>query len=301
MNNIVIAILVLGIMGGVFGLILAIASQVFAVKTDPRMEEILGHLAGANCGGCGYAGCADCAAHILAGTAPVNSCAPGGAENAAAIAKIMGVEVQQTEKMVAFVRCNGGTNAVKRFEYKGVHDCVGATKVAAGPLDCTFGCLGFGSCVEACKFDAMHIGPNGVALVNPEKCTDCRACVAACPRHLITPVPYASKVHVACFNKDKGKAAMSVCANSCIACGLCEKNCSFDAIHVIDGVAVIDYAKCKACKICTKVCPRNAIFPIPTPEEKEKFKAAQKAAAEKKAQAAAAAKAAAAPEAPKAE
>jgi Predicted NADH:ubiquinone oxidoreductase, subunit RnfB len=289
MNNIVIAILVLGIMGGVFGLILAIASKVFAVKTDERLPEIMEHLAGANCGGCGFAGCSDCAAHILDGSAPVNSCAPAGAENAAAIAKIMGVAMGDEEKHVAFVRCNGGTNAKKRFEYRGVHDCIGATKVAAGPLDCTYGCLGFGSCVEACKFDAMHIGPNGAALVDTEKCTNCMACAAACPRHLIDSVPYSAKVRVACSNKDKGKAAMSVCDAACIACGLCEKNCHFDAIHVVNGVAVIDYAKCKGCKICTKVCPRNAIFPIPTAEEKEKFKAAQKAAAEKKAQAAAAA------------
>ncbi|MCI2055662.1 MAG: RnfABCDGE type electron transport complex subunit B [Oscillibacter sp.] len=296
MNTIVIAILVLGIMGGVFGLILAIASKVFAVKTDPRLPEIMEHLAGANCGGCGYAGCSDCAAHILDGTAPVSACAPAGAENAAAIAEIMGVSAGSSEKMVAFVRCNGGTNASKRFEYRGVKDCIGATKVAAGPLDCSFGCLGFGSCVSACMFDAMHIGPNGSAVVDPDKCTNCQACAKACPRKLITSVPYASKVHVACSNKEKGKAAMSVCKASCIGCGLCEKNCKFDAIHVVDGVAVVDYAKCKGCKICTKVCPRDAISPIATKEEKDKFKAIQKAQAEKKAAAAAAAA-----EAPKAE
>jgi RnfABCDGE-type electron transport complex B subunit len=288
MDNIIAAVLVLGIMGGVFGLILAIASKVFEVKKDPREEEVLGHLAGANCGGCGFAGCSACAAAIVAGSAPVNACAPAGAENAAAIAQIMGVAAAAEEKHVAFVRCNGGVNAKKRYEYKGVHDCIGATKVAGGPLECTFGCFGFGSCVEACKFGAMSIGPTGAAVVDPEKCTDCRACIAACPRKLIVSVPYASKVHVACANKDKGKAAMSVCERSCIACGLCEKECKKDAIHVVDGVAVIDYAKCVNCKMCTKVCPRDAILPAATKEEKEKYKAAKKAAAEKKAAAAAA-------------
>ena len=180
MNNILIAILVLGIMGGVFGLILAIASKVFAVKKDPREEEVLSHLAGANCGGCGFAGCSACAAAIVAGKAPVNACAPAGAENAAAIGKIMGVEVAQGERMVAFVRCNGGTNAKKRYAYKGVQDCLGATKIAAGPLECAYGCLGFGSCVAACKFDAMHIGPNGTAVVDREKCVNCMACANAC-------------------------------------------------------------------------------------------------------------------------
>ena len=286
--NILAAVLVLGILGALFGLILSVASKIFEVKKDPREEEILSHLAGANCGGCGYPGCAGCAAAILAGNAPVNACAPAGAENAAAIAKIMGQEPPSGERKVAFVRCNGGVNAKKRFEYIGVNDCISATKVAAGPLECAFGCLGFGSCVAACQFGAMSIGPNGTAVVDPDKCTDCMACAKACPRKLIVEVPVSKKVHVACANKDKGKAAMSVCSNSCIGCGLCEKECKKDAIHVEGGVAVIDYDKCVGCKLCTKVCPRDAILPIAPAEEKEKYKAIKKAQAEK----AAAAKAA---------
>ena len=293
MTNIIYAIAVLGILGAVFGLLLAVASKVFEVKKDPREEAILSHLAGANCGGCGYPGCAGCAAAILAGNAPVTACAPAGAENAAAIAQIMGMEAPSGERQVAFVRCKGGTNAKKRFEYVGVKDCMAATKVAAGPLECQFGCLGFGSCVNACQFGAMSIGPNGAAVVDPDKCTACMACAKACPRKLIVSVPASKKVHVACANQDKGKAAMSVCSTSCIGCGLCQKECKKDAIHVVNGVAVIDYDKCVGCKLCTKVCPRDAILPIATPEEKEKYKAIKKAQAEK-AKAAAEAKAAAA-------
>jgi len=290
MTNVIYAIVVLGVLGAVFGLVLAIASKIFEVKKDPREEEILSHLAGANCGGCGFPGCAGCAAAILAGNAPVNACAPAGAENAAAIAAIMGQEAPSGERQVAYVRCNGGTNAKKRFDYVGVKDCISATKVAAGPLECAFGCLGFGSCVSACQFGAMSIGANGAAVVDPDKCTNCGACMAACPRKLIVSVPASKKVHVACANRDKGKAAMSVCNNSCIGCGLCEKECKKDAIHVENGVAVIDYDKCVGCKLCTKVCPRDAIQPAATAEEKEKYKAIKKAQAEK----AAAAKAAAA-------
>ena len=287
--NIVYAVVVLGALGALFGLILAVASKVFEVKKDPREEAILSHLAGANCGGCGYPGCAGCAAAILAGDAPVTACAPAGAENAAAIAEIMGQAAPTGERQVAFVRCNGGTNAKKRYEYVGVKDCLSATKVAAGPLECQFGCLGFGSCVAVCQFGAMSIGPNGAAVVDPDKCTNCMACAKACPRHLIVSVPASErKVHVACANLDKGKAAMSVCSSSCIGCGLCEKECKKDAIHVVGGVAVVDYDKCIGCKMCTKVCPRDAILPIATAEEKEKYKAVKKAQAEK----AAAAKAA---------
>jgi len=242
---------------------------------------------------------------ILAGKAPVSACAPAGAEGAAKIAAIMGMEAPSGEKMVAHVICNGGDAAVKNFEYVGIADCVGALKVAGGPTACSFGCLGFGSCVAACQFDALHINDKGVAEVDKEKCTNCGACREACPRKLIVEVPYKQKVFVNCANKNKGPAVTKVCANSCIACGMCERTCKFDAIHVVNNVAVIDYTKCRNCTMCAKACPKNAIEPIPTPEEKEKFKAAQKAMAEKKAAAAkAAAEAAAAAkaaEAPKAE
>ena len=273
MMNILFAVAVLGVLGAIFGLVLAVASKIFEVKKDPREEAILGLLAGANCGGCGYPGCGGCAAAILAGEAPVTACAPAG------------------ERQVAFVRCTGGVNAKKRFDYVGVKDCISATKVAGGPLECAFGCLGFGSCVAACQFGAMSIGPGGTAVVDPDKCTACMACAAACPRHLITSVPVSKKVHVGCANQDKGKAAMSVCSTSCIGCGLCQKECKKDAIHVENGVAVIDYDKCVGCKLCTKVCPRDAILPVATAEEKEKYKAIKKAQAEK-AKAAAEAKAA---------
>ena len=290
MGNVISAVLVLGVLGVVFGLILAVASKIFEVQKDPREEAILSHLAGANCGGCGYPGCGGCAAAILAGNAPVTACAPAGPENAAAIAEIMGMAAPTGERQVAFVRCNGGTNAKKRFEYIGVQDCISATKVAGSPLECNFGCLGFGSCVAACQFGAISIGENGCAVVDPEKCTNCGACMKACPRGIITSVPVSKKVHVLCMNQDKGKAAMTVCSNSCIGCGLCQKECKKDAIHVVNGVAVIDYDKCVGCKLCTKVCPRDAITPVATAEEKEKYKAIKKAQAEK-AKAAAEAKA----------
>ena len=282
MSTLIWAIVVLGALAIIFGLILAVAAKVFEVEVDPRLPEIQACLAGANCGGCGYPGCGGCAEAILAGKAPVTACAPAGPENAA----------------------NGGCNAKENFEYRGVKDCLAATKVCGGDAKaCKYGCFGFGSCVAACKFDAIHV-VDGVAVVDKEKCTNCGACRAACPHHLIVEVPYKQKVFVNCSNKDKGPAVTKVCASSCIACGMCERTCKFDAIHVVDNVAVIDYSKCKNCTMCAKACPRNAIEPIPTPEEKEKFKAAQKAAAEKKAAAAKAAKEAeeaAKAEAPKAE
>jgi len=289
--TIVYAVLVLGVTAVIFGLILAFAAKVFEVEVDPRLPEIQSALAGANCGGCGYPGCAGCAEAILNGKAPVDACAPAGAEGAAKIAAILGVEAAAGEKKVAHVICNGGSDCGRRFDYVGVPSCLAATKVAAGPTSCQYGCLGFGECVKACRFDAIHINDKGVAEVDKEKCTNCGACREACPRRLIVEVPYKQKVFVNCANRDRGPAVAKVCASSCIACGICERTCKLDAIHVVNNVAVIDYSKCRNCTMCAKACPRNAIEPIPTPEEKEKFKAAQKAAAER---AAAAKKAAAA-------
>ena len=217
----------------------------------------------------------------------------------AVAAKVFEVEVDP--RLPEIQACLAGANC-GGCGYPGCGGCAEAILAGKAPVTaCRYGCFGFGSCAAACKFDAIHV-VNGVAVVDKEKCTNCGACRAACPHHLIVEVPYKQKVFVNCSNKDKGPAVTKVCASSCIACGMCERTCKFDAIHVENNVAVIDYSKCKNCTMCAKACPRNAIEPIPTPEEKEKFKAAQKAAAEKKAAAAkAAAEAATAKEAPKAE
>ena len=302
MTNIVSAVLVLFIMGVVFALLLGIAAKVFAVEVDERIPQVRDCLPGANCGGCGFPGCDGLAAAIVEGKAPVNGCPVGGAAAEAKIAEVMGVEADGAEPMVAHVHCNGGCNAIDKTKYDGLQDCSAAMRVAGGPKECAYGCMGLGSCVKECAFDALHI-VDGKALVDPEKCVACGKCVAACPKKLIDLVPKSKKVHVNCKNQDKGAQAMKVCSNSCIGCMKCEKTCKFDAIHVINNVAVIDYDKCKNCKMCSKACPKNAIEPIPTKEEKEKFDAMMKAQAEK-AKAAAQAKAAeqaAAAEAPKGE
>ena len=169
--SVVYAVLVLGVLGCLFGGGLAMASKVFAVEKDPRVEEIQSTLPGANCGGCGFAGCAACAAAIASGAAPVNACPVCSGEQTSAIAAIMGVEVTAAARQVAFVKCAGGNRAGRKYEYVGIDDCVGAMKIAGnGPLECAYGCLGFGNCVRACAFDAIHINDIGVAATaNPKE------------------------------------------------------------------------------------------------------------------------------------
>ena len=257
---IIFAIVSIGGLGIIFGAILGFASKIFAVDEDPRVGMVQECLPGANCGGCGYPGCGGLAAAIVAGKAPVNSCAPGGAKAAAAIAEVMGVVAEETEPMVAFVKCGGTCDkAQNKYEYDGIDDCIMASQLAgASSKACAYGCMGLGSCVKACKFDAIKI-ENGVAVVNPDLCVACGKCVSTCPKKIIDLVPKKKKVKVQCSSKDMGKAVMSVCSAGCIGCKICEKTCKFDAIHVIDNIAVIDYDKCKNCGMCANKCPKKVI------------------------------------------
>lgn len=256
--NIVYAILVLGVMGGVFGLLLAIASKVFYVEKDERIEPVTEALPGANCGGCGFSGCAAYAQAIVEGKASIGLCAAGGSESADKIAKIMGVESVEMERQVATVMCRGN-HATKKGLYEGIQDCAAAMRIAGnGPNLCSFGCLGFGNCVKACQQDAIHI-VDGVAKVDHEKCIGCMACASACPRGVIQAVPYSQDVVVACSSKEKGAALRKYCDIGCIGCKLCEKTCPNGAIHVVDNLAQIDYSKCNSCSSCAAKCPRHLI------------------------------------------
>ena len=256
----VICVAVLGVLGLIFGLVLGFAAKKFAVETDPREEAIVACLPGANCGGCGFPGCSGYAAAVVKGEAATNRCVAGGAAVAAQVAEIMGVSAETAARSVAMVRCSGSSErARKKYDYAGIQDCRSAALLpGGGPKECAFGCLGFGSCVAACNFDAMHI-VDGVARVDREKCVGCMACAEACPKHLIIKVPYDGQVTVPCASTEKGAEVRKLCDIGCIGCRICEKTCEQDAIHVVDNVAVIDYDKCISCGKCAEKCPRHLI------------------------------------------
>ncbi len=258
-TNILFAVLVLGILGGVFGGILAFAAKIFYVEQDERIDMIVAVLPGANCGGCGYAGCANCAQEIVAGNAKITACPVGGAECHAKIAEIMGVEASSSVRMAAHVNCCGGEKVVKKYNYNGLETCDAAMKVAGTPLACPSACLGYGSCVAACKFGALTV-VDGNAVVDPDKCVACGACIAACPKHLISLVPADATVFIKCSNTQKGVETRANCGIGCIGCTLCAKKCPSEAIVIENNLAKIDYTKCTGCGTCATVCPRKLII-----------------------------------------
>ncbi len=260
MNSVMTASAVLGGMGLVFGAGLAFASQKFAVEVDPRAEAILNALPGANCGGCGYPGCGGFANGVVAGEAPINGCPVGGPECAAALADIMGLNAGDSVKQVARVICCGDkTNSTEKFEYNGYEDCRAAAMLGGGSKSCAFGCMGLGTCERVCPFDAIHVNENGLTVVDEEKCTACGKCLEACPKNVIVYVPYGQEVVVDCNNTERGGHVKKNCSVACIACGICAKQCPFDAIHVENMLAVIDYDKCTECMVCVEKCPTKAI------------------------------------------
>ncbi len=258
--GILVATAVVAVVGLFIGLFLGIAGIKFAVEVDEREEAILGVLPGNNCGGCGYPGCSGLASAIVKGEAPVNACPVGGEEVGKKVAEIMGVEAGESVKMVAFVKCQGDCEKAKvDYEYTGVEDCAMLSFVPnGGPKSCNYGCLGYGSCVKACPFDAIHV-ENGIAVVDKEACKACGKCVAACPKHLIELIPYDAKYVVACSSKEKGPVTMKECSVGCIGCTLCAKNCPNDAVKIENFLSVIDQEKCEGCGICMEKCPKKSI------------------------------------------
>ncbi len=245
--------------------LLALASRVFHVKEDPRVEAVMDALPGANCGGCGYAGCEGYAIAVVNDPAVAASlCVAGSSEVSIAVGELTDKTVAAAEPQLSFRRCDKLAGKVgMRYEYHGMPSCAAATLLMGGVDICSWSCLGFGDCIQVCPFDAMTL-KNGLVYVNPSKCTGCGACIKACPRNSLELIPVRARVTISCATKDKLRAVMDVCEAGCINCGKCSKSCPAKAISSVNNRIEIDHKKClsygSSCEeLCVKNCSRHIL------------------------------------------
>lgn len=257
--DIIIAVIVLGVMGLLFGIILSIASKIFAVQVDPKIVQVRAALPGANCGACGYPGCDGLAEAIASGKASNNSCVVGGEETALKVSQVVGGKAEELSPKVAVVLCQGDCDKAKdKFIYKGIQDCHAQSILHGGAKDCSYGCLGCGTCLEACKFDSINI-IGGIAVIDKNKCVACGKCVEVCPKKIIELIPKDMNYQVKCKSNDKGKDVREKCSIGCIGCQICVNNCPENTIEFNNNLAKIDYSKCTNCGVCASKCPTHAI------------------------------------------
>ena len=269
MKEILIPLLIVGAVGLISGILLAVAGKLFYVPENQLAKEVRACLPGVNCGACGFKGCDDYAAAIAEGNAKPNLCVPGAEATAAELAALLGVEVEAPSDFIAFVHCNGNCDATsKKADYTGIQTCKAASAVYGGPDACRYGCIGLGDCAAACPANAICI-LDGIAHIDTTACLGCGLCTTICPKHLISLIPQDTKTVVMCSNEEKGAAARKACTNACIGCKKCEKNCPEQAISVINNVAKIDYTKCSGCGLCVEGCPTKCLKTVFFPDLSE--------------------------------
>lgn len=264
MNTVINIIAVMGLVGLFFGLVLAFANKKLAMEMNPLIHKVEDVLPKGQCGSCGYAGCqAYAEAVVLNEDVPVNLCIPGKKAIADKVAELTGKVAAEVEARAAFVKCTNpiGTSG-KKFIYAGIQDCIAANLLQSGPKECEYGCIGLGTCIKQCRFDALTLNEQGLPVVDKAKCTGCGSCEAVCPKGVIQMIPLDAHVAVACNSHDKGAVARKYCSTACIGCGLCKKQCPHEAIQIENNLAVVDAYVCmEKCsqRVCVDKCPTKAI------------------------------------------
>ncbi|MBI2343709.1 MAG: Fe-S cluster domain-containing protein [Deltaproteobacteria bacterium] len=271
-------VVVFSLLGVFFGFALAATARRFHVPVNPVVDQIREVLPAANCGACGFAGCAAYAEAVAErGETSPSLCVPGGQSTAERVAQLSGKGAAVVEERVAVLRCHGTTAYVReQAEYRGIRSCAAASLVFGGPRACKNGCLGLGDCVRTCPFDAMHIDPMyGIVAIDHAQCTGCGLCVPACPKKILDLYPRAHRVELACVAREKAGAVRAKCLVGCTTCQKCVGACPAQAI-AWDGTTIqVDHAACVAyglsCKeACVEICPTFVLHRtggVPLPEE----------------------------------
>lgn len=250
--------LILLVLAMLFAIALAYLGKKLAVSRDERIDRVRDCLSGANCGACGYAGCDGFATALVEGQAELSSCNATSKEKKEEIAEILGLtDTGEATKVV--VCCHGGQDAKDKYDYVGYGDCRSMELLAGGRKQCAWGCLGTGSCVDACQHHAVTVKQKGYSEVSLSKCISCGKCISVCPKKIIKRIPASATYYVACSNHQKGKEVRELCTKGCIACGICVKQCEVGAITIVDNLATIDYTKCINCGKCAAKCPQRCI------------------------------------------
>ena len=257
--SVVSAVLIVTLTGLLGAAILVVAARFMSVTVDERIEKATEALPAANCGSCGYAGCADYASAIVENSAALNLCVPGGASVAQALGAIMHTTAGAVAQYKAIVACQGSfEHANTKYDYHGLASCVANASLHGGISSCPYGCLGYGDCATVCKFGAIEVR-DGLARINPELCTGCGACKEICPKRVIWVREVSEKPVVMCANHHRGAQTRKECTAGCIGCKKCETTCPSSAIAVHENVARINLDKCTGCRACVNVCPVKAI------------------------------------------
>jgi len=261
MTNLVFAGAFMALLGISLAALLAIANRRLYVFEDPRIEQVEEMLPHSNCGACGTAGCRNFAEKVVAGEITPGKCTVNAPQQNQVIAKLLGVELGQTEKRVARLACAGGKQvAFMRASYQGLSSCRAAAVAGGGGKACSWGCLGLGDCADVCDFDAISMNKFGLPVVDANKCTACNDCVDICPKDLFSLQPVSHKLWVACKNLADGDTAEAACEVACTACARCVVDAPDGMIRIQSNLAVIDYAQnAKASLKPTERCPTGAI------------------------------------------
>jgi electron transport complex protein RnfB len=254
--------------------VIYVVSKKFAVQEDDRISQVEQVLPGSNCGGCGLPGChAFAKAVVEAGDLSVLHCPVGGNAVMKSVGEILGIKAVERDPYIAVVRCSGSFEHRKKTSiYDGTSSCKVSAALYSGDTGCAYGCLGLGDCVEVCTFEAMYMDEkSGLPVVIEDKCTACNACVKECPKDILELWPKGKKnkrIYVACLNEEEGSIARQACAVACSGCGKCFEICRYDAITMVNNLAIIDPEKCKLCLECVGTCDVHNIITANIPPEK---------------------------------